>query len=76
MKQHAGTAGLRPTVWSVNELNLSLGLVWCFFFQAPVKALLPEIESSDAGKICVVIDLDETLVHSSFKVCWPMSSIF
>lgn len=22
----------------------------------------------DQGKICVVIDLDETLVHSSFKV--------
>ncbi|XP_075870151.1 carboxy-terminal domain RNA polymerase II polypeptide A small phosphatase 1-like isoform X2 [Nelusetta ayraudi] len=35
--------------------------------KAPIKALLPEIESSDAGKICVVIDLDETLVHSSFK---------
>uniref|UniRef100_A0A3Q4AQH6 protein-serine/threonine phosphatase n=1 Tax=Mola mola TaxID=94237 RepID=A0A3Q4AQH6_MOLML len=31
------------------------------------KPLLPQMESSDAGKICVVIDLDETLVHSSFK---------
>lgn len=26
------------------------------------------MKSKDAGKICVVIDLDETLVHSSFKV--------
>ncbi|XP_013926525.1 PREDICTED: carboxy-terminal domain RNA polymerase II polypeptide A small phosphatase 1 [Thamnophis sirtalis] len=32
-----------------------------------VKYLLPEIKSQDASKICVVIDLDETLVHSSFK---------
>uniref|UniRef100_A0A3P9HHX7 protein-serine/threonine phosphatase n=1 Tax=Oryzias latipes TaxID=8090 RepID=A0A3P9HHX7_ORYLA len=39
------------------------------FVQA--KPLLPQMESSDAGKICVVIDLDETLVHSSFK---PMNN--
>ncbi|PWA32142.1 hypothetical protein CCH79_00013350 [Gambusia affinis] len=32
-----------------------------------VKPLLPPVKSKDAGKICVVIDLDETLVHSSFK---------
>ncbi|XP_042348541.1 carboxy-terminal domain RNA polymerase II polypeptide A small phosphatase 2-like isoform X2 [Plectropomus leopardus] len=30
-------------------------------------SLLPEVEAQDQGKICVVIDLDETLVHSSFK---------
>ncbi|KAM9801987.1 carboxy-terminal domain RNA polymerase II polypeptide A small phosphatase 1-like isoform 2-T3 [Syngnathus typhle] len=30
------------------------------------KALLPQLESDDTGKICMVIDLDETLVHSSF----------
>ncbi|XP_035029707.2 uncharacterized protein LOC118119669 isoform X1 [Hippoglossus stenolepis] len=35
--------------------------------QVPGKPLLPRIQSNDAGKICVVIDLDETLVHSSFK---------
>uniref|UniRef100_A0A3Q2XLG1 CTD small phosphatase 1 n=1 Tax=Hippocampus comes TaxID=109280 RepID=A0A3Q2XLG1_HIPCM len=34
----------------------------------PTKALLPQLESHDTGKICVVIDLDETLVHSSFTV--------
>ncbi|XP_068603926.1 CTD (carboxy-terminal domain, RNA polymerase II, polypeptide A) small phosphatase-like a isoform X2 [Brachionichthys hirsutus] len=34
----------------------------------PVKFLLPEVSIADYGKNCVVIDLDETLVHSSFKV--------
>jgi len=29
--------------------------------------LLPTIESQDYGKQCLVLDLDETLVHSSFK---------
>lgn len=35
--------------------------------KSPAKPLLPRIKSNDAGKICVVLDLDETLVHSSFK---------
>ncbi|NWX94721.1 CTDS1 phosphatase, partial [Nothoprocta pentlandii] len=35
--------------------------------KAPVKHLLPDIKPQDASKLCVVIDLDETLVHSSFK---------
>ncbi|KAA8580737.1 hypothetical protein FQN60_013695 [Etheostoma spectabile] len=33
----------------------------------PAKFLLPEVSIADYGKTCVVIDLDETLVHSSFK---------
>uniref|UniRef100_A0A3B3BZY8 protein-serine/threonine phosphatase n=2 Tax=Oryzias melastigma TaxID=30732 RepID=A0A3B3BZY8_ORYME len=33
----------------------------------PAKYLLPETTITDYGKKCVVIDLDETLVHSSFK---------
>ncbi|KAL6097793.1 ctdspl [Pungitius sinensis] len=33
----------------------------------PDKFLLPEVGVDDFGKNCVVIDLDETLVHSSFK---------
>ncbi|XP_032757232.1 carboxy-terminal domain RNA polymerase II polypeptide A small phosphatase 1 isoform X1 [Rattus rattus] len=33
----------------------------------PVQYLLPEVKAQDSDKICVVIDLDETLVHSSFK---------
>lgn len=35
--------------------------------KVPAIPLLPRMKSNDAGKICVVIDLDETLVHSSFK---------
>ncbi|KAM7152912.1 carboxy-terminal domain RNA polymerase II polypeptide A small phosphatase 1-like isoform 2-T2 [Macrochelys suwanniensis] len=35
--------------------------------KAAVKYLLPELKPQDASKLCVVIDLDETLVHSSFK---------
>lgn len=33
------------------------------------KWLLPPIEPHMKGKKCLVLDLDETLVHSSFKVC-------
>ena len=36
--------------------------------KAPQKALLPEVRPNEADKKCIVIDLDETLVHSSFKV--------
>ncbi|XP_021424690.2 carboxy-terminal domain RNA polymerase II polypeptide A small phosphatase 2 [Oncorhynchus mykiss] len=35
--------------------------------KVPETSLLPEVTPEDEGKICVVIDLDETLVHSSFK---------
>ncbi|XP_041857297.1 carboxy-terminal domain RNA polymerase II polypeptide A small phosphatase 1-like [Melanotaenia boesemani] len=35
--------------------------------KVPAEPLLPQLKSNDEGKICVVIDLDETLVHSSFK---------
>jgi len=35
--------------------------------KAPQKALLPDIRPEEADKKCIVIDLDETLVHSSFK---------
>uniref|UniRef100_A0A673TEN5 protein-serine/threonine phosphatase n=1 Tax=Suricata suricatta TaxID=37032 RepID=A0A673TEN5_SURSU len=37
------------------------------FYQIPGTCLLPEVTKEDQGRICVVIDLDETLVHSSFK---------
>ncbi|XP_012885713.1 PREDICTED: CTD small phosphatase-like protein, partial [Dipodomys ordii] len=33
----------------------------------PAEYLLPEVTVADYGKKCIVIDLDETLVHSSFK---------
>lgn len=32
------------------------------------RYLLPQIRHADMHKKCLVIDLDETLVHSSFKV--------
>jgi RNA polymerase II subunit A small phosphatase-like protein len=35
----------------------------------PQKYLLGPIEPRFKGKKCLVLDLDETLVHSSFKVC-------
>ena len=34
----------------------------------PCKYLLPPVRHQDMHKKCIVIDLDETLVHSSFKV--------
>lgn len=37
------------------------------FYQIPGTCLLPEVTEQDQGRICAVIDLDETLVHSSFK---------
>jgi RNA polymerase II subunit A small phosphatase-like protein len=35
----------------------------------PTKYLLPPQAPEFKGKKCLVLDLDETLVHSSFKVC-------
>jgi RNA polymerase II subunit A small phosphatase-like protein len=34
----------------------------------PQKALLPAIRPEHKGRKCLVLDLDETLVHSSFKI--------
>lgn len=34
------------------------------------RYLLPQVRHSDMHKKCMVIDLDETLVHSSFKVSY------
>uniref|UniRef100_A0AAY3ZWX5 Mitochondrial import inner membrane translocase subunit TIM50 n=1 Tax=Denticeps clupeoides TaxID=299321 RepID=A0AAY3ZWX5_9TELE len=41
----------------------------------PAKYLLPEMKISDYGRKCVVIDLDETLVHSSFKYADPVADL-
>lgn len=35
------------------------------------QSLLPPLQPRFKGKKCLVLDLDETLVHSSFKVCAP-----
>lgn len=37
--------------------------------EEPRKWLLPPIAPEHKGRKCLVLDLDETLVHSSFKVC-------
>uniref|UniRef100_A0A673YQ45 CTD small phosphatase 2 n=1 Tax=Salmo trutta TaxID=8032 RepID=A0A673YQ45_SALTR len=52
---------------TIDKLDLLQNLRYQFH-QVPGTSLLPEVTSQDEGKICVVIDLDETLVHSSFKV--------
>uniref|UniRef100_A0A8D3EBB7 Mitochondrial import inner membrane translocase subunit TIM50 n=1 Tax=Scophthalmus maximus TaxID=52904 RepID=A0A8D3EBB7_SCOMX len=41
----------------------------------PAKFLLPEVSIADYGRNCVVIDLDETLVHSSFKYADPVADL-
>ena len=40
----------------------------CFCQYNHFTLLFQEIRPDDANKMCIVIDLDETLVHSSFKV--------
>lgn len=40
------------------------------------KFLLPPVLPEHAGRKCLVLDLDETLVHSSFKVCGPFPPPF
>jgi RNA polymerase II subunit A small phosphatase-like protein len=39
-----------------------------------IKALLPAMRPEHKGRKCLVLDLDETLVHSSFKVGFVISS--
>uniref|UniRef100_A0A0K0DJS8 protein-serine/threonine phosphatase n=1 Tax=Angiostrongylus cantonensis TaxID=6313 RepID=A0A0K0DJS8_ANGCA len=38
-----------------------------YFKTSAEKFLLPPVRASDVNKKCLIIDLDETLVHSSFK---------
>jgi TFIIF-interacting CTD phosphatase-like protein len=35
----------------------------------PGSCLLPRSFNQDHSRKCLIVDLDETLVHSSFKVC-------
>jgi len=39
-----------------------------FHFHQGKKFLLPPLRKCDLNKKCLIIDLDETLVHSSFQV--------
>ncbi|KAK9765150.1 hypothetical protein K7432_006746 [Basidiobolus ranarum] len=51
----------------VSELNDTAMASLQSTLQAPGKDLLPPLALKDVGKKCLVLDLDETLVHSSFK---------
>nr|pir hypothetical protein B0379.4 - Caenorhabditis elegans [Caenorhabditis elegans] len=46
---------------------IELGLLHCKKGTINEKPLLPPLLPQDSNKKCLVIDLDETLVHSSFK---------
>ncbi|XP_038642578.1 carboxy-terminal domain RNA polymerase II polypeptide A small phosphatase 2-like isoform X1 [Scyliorhinus canicula] len=50
----------------VSKPNLPQVLL-CQYSRIPDIWLLPEIETQVAERFCLVIDLDETLIHSSFK---------
>ncbi len=58
-----------PSLLSTDKTNnIGVCVYVCVCPQQHEPNLLPEVNAHDQGKICVVIDLDETLVHSSFKV--------
>ncbi|XP_078002197.1 carboxy-terminal domain RNA polymerase II polypeptide A small phosphatase 2 isoform X1 [Phascolarctos cinereus] len=71
--QHVGQSGCNNELASYKEETNTIAksdLLQCLqyqFYQIPGTCLLPEVTQQDQGRICVVIDLDETLVHSSFK---------
>ena len=50
------------------DCNKNCLFFFCYFLLQPCKYLLPAVRHQDMHKKCIVIDLDETLVHSSFKV--------
>ncbi|XP_067832587.1 carboxy-terminal domain RNA polymerase II polypeptide A small phosphatase 2-like [Heptranchias perlo] len=51
---------------TISKSNL-LQVLQCQYSRIPDTCLLPETEPQDEGRFCLVIDLDETLIHSSFK---------
>ncbi|KAL1775517.1 carboxy-terminal domain RNA polymerase II polypeptide A small phosphatase 2 [Sigmodon hispidus] len=70
--QHVGQSSSSTELAYKEETNTiaKSDLLQCLqyqFYQIPGTCLLPEVTEQDQGRICVVIDLDETLVHSSFK---------
>lgn len=68
--QRFALAGCTPCATSAHShtcTHLSLSQVARLRTQTP-RPLLPRMRTQDKGKKCLVLDLDETLVHSSFKV--------
>ena len=49
-------------------LHILQPFIYCAIQDGVPKPLLPPISPQHAGRKCLVLDLDETLVHSSFKV--------
>lgn len=56
------------TVDSHNQTHQTIGQASGLSSNGQNRYLLPQVRHSDMHRKCMVIDLDETLVHSSFKV--------
>lgn len=68
----ARASGISPSTWRVRSINSGgFNPVHVPATQRhPVRAavpLLPPLAPAHSGRMCLVLDLDETLVHSSFK---------
>lgn len=57
-----GAAAAAPTATQSQDTSLAVAPT------ETTKSLLPAIRPEHAGRKCLVLDLDETLVHSSFKI--------
>ncbi|CAF0735652.1 unnamed protein product [Adineta steineri] len=57
----------KSTESPVNQESIALNTEINAHFESGEKFLLPTLHLNERVKICLVIDLDETLVHSSFK---------
>lgn len=59
----------------LRDLNWFLKIFFLFKKKASEKYLLGPVKHSDVNRKCLIIDLDETLVHSSFKVSHKQGSL-
>lgn len=69
-----GGAGIPIGPVSYLSLNILQPFIYSSTKDGVPKPLLPPISPQHAGRKCLVLDLDETLVHSSFKVCRTFNS--
>jgi len=68
----SGGAGIPiGPVSATTSLLIGWILICCQSKDGVPRPLLPPISPQHAGRKCLVLDLDETLVHSSFKVRYP-----
>lgn len=75
-RTNTSTTGLPPPppIPGVSTTGASPGPTTAEPIEEKQQWLLPPIEPRFHGKKCLVLDLDETLVHSSFKVTLPIYS--